>query len=178
MTVFLVPGPFYFAIFRACWDCYDFEAAAAHEIGHLLGISHPDKPYGAECATATCQADPPNSTFYNSLFTGDGASRGLAAMDNTSCLHPWDSVLEGVPPTFPPADLVSVAGGSARPALMESFTTHNPTVCLSFDDFEALLTLYPVCTGAPTTPTCSKARNFLTLTLTRHPHPRPSPHSP
>ena len=29
-------------IFRPCMDCYDFEAAVAHEIGHILGFHHPD----------------------------------------------------------------------------------------------------------------------------------------
>ena len=25
-----------------CWECYDFEAAVAHEVGHVLGFGHPD----------------------------------------------------------------------------------------------------------------------------------------
>ena len=40
---------------------------------------------------------------------------------------------------------------------MEAFTTHNPTVCLSQDDYEGLLTLYPVCEGMPHEPQCVKA---------------------
>ena len=33
---------FYFRIFVPCWDCYDFEATIAHEVGHVLGFRHPD----------------------------------------------------------------------------------------------------------------------------------------
>ena len=40
---------------------------------------------------------------------------------------------------------------------MESFTTHNPSVCLQQDDYEALLTLYPYCGFVPPTPKCEKA---------------------
>ena len=41
-TLFVLPWPFYDAIFSVCWDCYDFEAGAAHEMGHLLG-HHPQR---------------------------------------------------------------------------------------------------------------------------------------
>ena len=37
-----MPPLCYTYIFRPCMDCYDFEAAVAHEIGHILGFHHPD----------------------------------------------------------------------------------------------------------------------------------------
>jgi len=40
---------------------------------------------------------------------------------------------------------------------MSSFTRHNPSVCLYEDDYEALLTLYPVCTPMPPAPVCLKS---------------------
>lgn len=41
--IFIITPPlFYVYCFMPCFDCYDFEAAAAHEMGHILGLSHPD----------------------------------------------------------------------------------------------------------------------------------------
>ena len=47
-------------------------------------------------------------------------------------------------------------------AIMEAFTTHNPSVCLSQDDYEGLLTLYPVCgSGMPPEPMCIKTKDSI-----------------
>ena len=43
------PPAIYWMILLPCWDCYDFEGAATHEVGHVLGLSHPDFPRGREC---------------------------------------------------------------------------------------------------------------------------------
>ena len=37
------PPVTYVLIFLPCWECYDFEAAASHEVGHALGLMHPDQ---------------------------------------------------------------------------------------------------------------------------------------
>lgn len=44
LVLFLIifPPIFYERIFMPCWECYDFEAAMAHETGHVLGFGHPD----------------------------------------------------------------------------------------------------------------------------------------
>lgn len=41
------PPVVYLFIFLPCWECYDFEAAAAHEVGHALGLMHPDQALAA-----------------------------------------------------------------------------------------------------------------------------------
>ena len=56
------PPSFYDRIFLPCWECYDFEAAVAHEIGHVLGFAHPDTAptenleQVANLTNATCTA--------------------------------------------------------------------------------------------------------------------------
>jgi hypothetical protein len=129
----LIPWPFYFAVFKVCWDCYDFEAAAAHEIGHLLGLGHPDRPAG-ESLMAGHTLPGTQDTWPHTFYSG--------TPNLTQCLSPWSSVLPGVPSSYM-GRLTGPANARARPALMESFTTHSPHVCLSDDDcasppFEAM----------------------------------------
>lgn len=37
---------FYSRVFLPCWECFDFSAMIAHEVGHLLGFDHPDTKPG------------------------------------------------------------------------------------------------------------------------------------
>ena len=54
VVFFLICPPlFYWRIFLPCWECYDFEAAVAHEVGHVLGFGHPD-PHPELNLRATC----------------------------------------------------------------------------------------------------------------------------
>jgi hypothetical protein len=42
LFLLIFPPVFYYRVFMPCWECYDFEAAVAHEAGHVLGFGHPD----------------------------------------------------------------------------------------------------------------------------------------
>lgn len=134
LFLIIVPWPYFLAIFDTCWHCFDFEAATAHEIGHLLGLGNPD-----------------DVAALNSYHAG--LANGSVIMGEHSCRGDlWGDVSLGVPPG---AFVNSITG--VRPTIMSTFTAHDPYTCLQPDDLEALTVLYPSCEGAPTTPVCAKA---------------------
>lgn len=136
LRIFLIiaPWPYYLAIFQTCWKCFDFEAATAQEMGHLLGLAYPDISPAAGGA--------------NAYHAGISVN---ACADNVG-LDVWADVRAGVPPgaTVEP-------GTSVRASIMESLTRDNPRSCLQPDDLEALNVLYPACANAPITPVCAKS---------------------
>ena len=80
VVLFFLTAPllWYFFIYRPCFDCYDFEAAVAHEIGHVLGFDHPDEfPWRNRNATApmsaaTCAAPLASVEFAPPATAADG----------------------------------------------------------------------------------------------------------
>jgi hypothetical protein len=166
LVVIMIPWPFYLQIFVACWDCYDFQAAMTHEIGHALGLGHPDLvPQPAPGGTCTegeiidrqfqisCNA----SNVYTSLMLpcSDMSVPCPGRYPNTTTC---DEIWNFVEPNLPPG--CDVNSGCVNPntgirwSIMESMTTHNPVTCIREDDLEGINTLYPVCDGAVTDVIC------------------------
>jgi len=144
LLLIMLPWAFYKAIFITCWECYDFEAVAAHQIGHLLGLGQPDLL-------------PSELLPYQGPAGQNSYSWQLAAgwqLNSSNCWAPWDAVLPGIPPGLEHEDINPATGN--RWALMDSVDKHNPRTCLTNDDLEGLNVLYPTCTGAITQPQCSK----------------------
>ena len=117
----------------------------------MLGLSHPDTAADEVCTKSYCNPKGGQNSFASALNgrTDDGGWRSVR-MNSSSCSLPWDSVLEF--PTGEEAEgALSVAdyGWSIDPStgvrdtIMEAFTQHNPSVCLTFDDLEALNVNYP-----------------------------------
>ena len=59
------------------------------------------------------------------------------------CMNPWEHVVDGV---WDQANDLNPDSG-VRQAIMYSLTEHNPKVCLTSDDIEAIYTVYPLCDG-------------------------------
>jgi len=144
LLLVMLPWAFYKAIFLTCWECYDFEAVAAHQIGHMLGLGQPN----ILPAELLPFQGPAGQNSYNWQLAAGWQQ------NSTNCYFPWDAVEAGIPPGLR-EDQINPSTGN-RWALMDAIDKHNPRTCLTDDDLEGLNTLYPTCSGAITQPQCSK----------------------
>ena len=146
LRVFLImaPWPFYAGIFHMCWDCYDFEAAVAQEVGTMLGLGHPDT-----LPRETREGFP--RAGQNSYHAGLAAG-GMLSSSTCGTPEVWAEVREGLPPGAESDFYVP----GIRESIMTTLTPHNPLTCLTADDLEAINVLYPDCLGGATEPVCAK----------------------
>ena len=137
----LAPPLVLYYIFLPCWDCSDFEAAALHEIGHLLGLGHPDKtPDGLHPSVLTINTNPVANQSYNAWLASGGK------VNASNCHSLWDDVFYGVPAGLPATQYIMGSNNyETRPSVMQAFTKNNPRACLEDDDVDALAMMYPDC---------------------------------
>lgn len=179
----ILPMVFYYEVFAPCFHCYDFEGAAVHELGHALGLGHPN----------TAREEMPESYYnpvsgvyaggdnvYNSLFASltflSGTAGGAYAtqlagsqLPSGTCANPWAYVSNNTPADAIIDDFAckrldgtpieSCIG--IRHSVMEAFTQANPNVCLSNDDLEAIHTFYPDCQLSSLIPICTSTKLFI-----------------
>lgn len=120
------PPVFYVNVFSPCWTCFDFSSVLVHEIGHSLGLHHPDQfaPAGQNMRTEHARgADGARGP------SCDESGRWAVESSATSELH---------------------EGGS----VMHMYTQHLAEACPTQDDIDGLHALYPVCSNAVRSPRC------------------------
>ena len=151
----IVPLLVLYSIMLPCWECADFEAAILHEIGHFVGLGHPDNiPDNQYSRAFDYNSNVRANNTYNSLLASGGS------LNETNCYGLWNYTEEGIPPNW--AGDIDVGGGGyeVRNSVMEAFTQHNPKPCLTIDDVEAVATMYPDCSGSGiSTPVCHKVQH-------------------
>ena len=168
IVMVVIPPLLYVYIFQPCWDCYDFEAAMVHEIGHLLGLGHPNM-VKEELATSVFETyDLFNYETNGQYVYSDTMYHSLLAagipLNETTCQNPWNYVHAGIPPGAEAAKTGCEYGtstiasceamGGVRDSVMLAFTQHNPSTCLYQDDLEAIQTMYPDCHYSKTEVVC------------------------
>lgn len=74
----------YFGSMRPCFECYDFGMTVTHEVGHLLGLLHPDEPADTNAS----------SLFSSSHWSGCGPNASKVQDTLVSSSSVMNSVIE------------------------------------------------------------------------------------
>lgn len=88
----------------------------------------------------------PKGSDVHSIYTA--SNNGMHPYDSQGfpkdiCMNPWQYVVDGA---YGDADDKNPET-NVRQSIMYSLTEHNPQVCLTSDDIEAIYTIYPLCNG-------------------------------
>ncbi|KAG8466002.1 hypothetical protein KFE25_005572 [Diacronema lutheri] len=125
MIFFLITPPaFYFFVYLPCIECYDFESAMTHELGHVLGFAHPDEFPDVDrmalkpLSLRTCKLNGPADWL---------ASKAVGYIADQD-----DDVLPSRP-------------SDSADSVMYSLTTFRSRSCLTDNDLDGLNYLYPSC---------------------------------
>ena len=181
LRLFLLVGPilFYSQIFDPCFSCYDFQAAVTHEIGHVLGLGHPDQAatvmqnimidrtageslalnIGGAAAAAYGQGDPTGIAL--AALTAEeklqvqecGGFSDCLVSAKIDCWNPWTRT------ALRPNNSETVE--AYAPTIMAAFTFNNPSTCIFQDDLDAINVLYPVCSSMAVYPVCTQPKTYL-----------------
>ena len=152
----IFPLIFYDRIFLPCHECYDFEAAVAHEAGHVLGFGHPDAVpeanIAASCGVSNATCRDPFGMCASSVAYDPGERSIMQALTQQAprtCLSQGD--LDGLRFLYPLCDdlaptVVSCFKGrrlsgwlrlalvTSAPFLLSVFAILLPLTCLRWRD--------------------------------------------
>jgi hypothetical protein len=157
IALLIVPPLMVTKVFNPCFECFDFEAAALHELGHFLGLGHPDNipqnyygPVDAGGSGAIPQAGPIAGKNSYQVQMSEAMAAGVRPNSSVVCVNPWQGVMAGVPAATDEVVIgsevfIGPGGYPVRESQMWAFTENNPQPCLRNDDVEALSVLYPDC---------------------------------
>ena len=151
IALLFIPPLIAIKLFNPCFECYDFEAAALHEIGHFLGLGHPDNiPSNWEFPRLEWAGPLAGENSYQADIAAAAFADPPTRPNTTStCMRPWDRVFPGIPENTPTAMQNVPVNYTIRNCQLEARTQHNPLSCLMQDDIEGISVLYPDCGEYP-----------------------------